>query len=140
MQIQNNLRVEGNKVISYTTHVATIDNENGKLLVHGRWSNTTSRHINKVADMYDLTKEDADVPEEDKEESKPSGNLKMASTVAAMGEIIAGDTLKEKNDWKKRMLNTQHGLSFPDDFDDLPEEERKKRLDGAIKIGLETEA
>jgi len=66
-----------------------------------------------------------------------NNQLKSASAVAMMGEIF-GQTLKEKNDWKKRMLATTQGIDFPDDFDTLPEEERKRRLDEAIKIGLET--
>ena len=63
-------------------------------------------------------------------------DLKMASIVASMGDILGGaKTLKEKNNWKKRMLNTQQGITFPDDFDSLPEKERKKRLDKAISFG-----
>jgi len=58
--------------------------------------------------------------------------LKMASMVASLGDIMAGDTEKEKNDWKKRMLSTVPGIDFPEDFDSLPEGERKKRLDAAI--------
>jgi hypothetical protein len=50
---QQNLRVEGNKVISYTTHVATIDGEN--LIQLGWWSVTTQKHINYVAKEYGLT-------------------------------------------------------------------------------------
>ena len=50
---QQNLSVEGNKVISYTTHVATIDGEN--LIQLGWWSVTTQKHINYVAKEYGLT-------------------------------------------------------------------------------------
>ncbi len=50
---KQNLKIEGNKVISYTTHVATIkDNELHQL---GYWSQTTQRHINFVAQELDLT-------------------------------------------------------------------------------------
>ena len=48
-----NLRIEDNKVISYTTHVATI--ENGKLIELGYWSKTTRKHVNYVAKEYGLT-------------------------------------------------------------------------------------
>ena len=34
---KQNLRIDGNRVISYTTHVATI--ENGNLIQLGWWSN-----------------------------------------------------------------------------------------------------
>jgi hypothetical protein len=50
---QQNLRVEGNKVISYTTHVATIEGQN--LIQLGYWSMTTQKHINYVAAEYGLT-------------------------------------------------------------------------------------
>jgi hypothetical protein len=50
---QQNLSVEGNKVISYTTHVATIDGQN--LIQLGWWSVTTQKHINYVAAEYGLT-------------------------------------------------------------------------------------
>lgn len=49
---KQNLRIEGNKVWSYRTHVATI--ESGKLLEHGWWSMTTQKHINYVARELDL--------------------------------------------------------------------------------------
>ena len=56
MKYKQNLRVKGDKVWSYTTHVATICGN--KLIVHGWWSVTTSKHINHVADILGLTKVD----------------------------------------------------------------------------------
>ena len=49
---KQNLRIEGNKVISYTTHVATIDGN--KLRQLGWWSVTTQKHINYVARELNL--------------------------------------------------------------------------------------
>lgn len=51
---QSNLRVVDNRVISYTTHVATI--EGATLRVLGYWSQTTSKHINYVASELGLKK------------------------------------------------------------------------------------
>jgi hypothetical protein len=51
---QANLRVVDNRVISYTTHVATI--EGSTLRVLGYWSQTTSKHINYVASELGLKK------------------------------------------------------------------------------------
>lgn len=62
--------------------------------------------------------------------------LGMASRVAKIGEIFC-DTDEEKNAWKKRMLALVPGIDIPEDWDTLPEEEKKRRLDGAIKVGLE---
>ena len=50
---KQNLTIQGNKVWSYTTHVATISgNELHQL---GYWSKTTQKHINYVARELDLT-------------------------------------------------------------------------------------
>mgnify|MGYP003634451512 FL=1 len=50
---KENLRIEGNEVWSYTTHVATIKFD--KLIQLGSWSSTTQRHINYVARQLKLT-------------------------------------------------------------------------------------
>ena len=62
-------------------------------------------------------------------------NLESASMVAMFGDLLC-DNQKEKNDWKKRMLNTVDGISFPDDWDELSEDEKQRRLDGAIKENI----
>lgn len=49
---KQNLRIEGNKVISYTTHVATIIGNDLHQL--GWWSMTTQKHINYVAKEFNL--------------------------------------------------------------------------------------
>ena len=42
-------RVDGNKIISYSTHVATIDHAKREVKRLGWWSVTTSKHINHAA-------------------------------------------------------------------------------------------
>tara|TARA_R100000231_G_scaffold7353_1_gene10306 strand:- start:1872 stop:2066 length:195 start_codon:yes stop_codon:yes gene_type:complete len=49
---KQNLRIVGDKVYSYCTHVATIEHPN--LIQHGWWSVTTQKHINYVANEYNL--------------------------------------------------------------------------------------
>lgn len=49
---KQNLRIEGNKVISYVTHVATI--KGNELRQLGYWSMTTQKHINYVASELNL--------------------------------------------------------------------------------------
>jgi len=50
---KQNLRILNElEVWSYSTHVATI--VNATLIQHGYWSVTTQKHINYVADQYDL--------------------------------------------------------------------------------------
>jgi len=64
--------------------------------------------------------------------------LKMVSMIAAMGAIF-GNNMSEQNAWKKRFLKLAPGIDFPDDFDSLPEPEKQRRLDAAIKVGREKE-
>ena len=50
---KQNLRQDGERIFSYTTHVATIDGDNLKQL--GYWSVTTQKHINYAANQLNLT-------------------------------------------------------------------------------------
>lgn len=47
-----NLRIEGNKVFSYSTHVADIDHDSSEVKALGWWSVSTQKHINYVASQY----------------------------------------------------------------------------------------
>jgi len=128
---KKNLHIDGNKVISYTTHVATIDRANGKLYRHGHWSMTTSKHINYVASYIGLTIKDQD---KDTPRNNKSSELKTVAMVARLGDIF-GKTQKQKNDWKARMLKAgleNKGLIMPEDWNELNENDKQARLDGAI--------
>ncbi len=131
MKYKQNLRVDGDKVYSYNTHVATI--QDGRLLVHGWWSMTTSKHINHVANEYGLTKIDAPPPSDNKESSV----LQFTGVVAALGDIFC-DEQKDRNDWKVRMLKAGlSGLSIPDNWDALSEDEKQLRLNRVIEVSQE---
>ena len=52
MKYKQNLSIRGNEVLSYNTHVATIEGEN--LLQLGWWSVTTQKHINYIANQLNL--------------------------------------------------------------------------------------
>jgi len=126
-KINNNCRIEGKNVISYTTHVATIDGRN--LIIHGHWSATTSRHINEVANMYGLNKVSGPKPEG----SDGMDILRLVGTVAKMGELFSRDT-QDRNNWKARMMKAGLGemVIFPDDWDTLSEDEKERRLNEAL--------
>jgi len=47
-----NLRQEGDKIYSYSTHVATVNSNT--LVQLGYWSQTTQKHINYVAKELEL--------------------------------------------------------------------------------------
>jgi hypothetical protein len=49
---KENLKIEGDKVISYVTHVGTIKGD--ELHQLGYWSMTTQKHINYVAKELNL--------------------------------------------------------------------------------------
>jgi hypothetical protein len=51
-----NLRIDGDRVISYTTCVAIIDREAGTIRELGKWSQTTTKHVNYVAAELGLKK------------------------------------------------------------------------------------
>ena len=140
MKYKKNLHIEGSRVYSYNTHVATINQATDELYVHGYWSVTTSKHINYIADVYGLTKvkreRDADV-------DIPNTGLKTIATVMRLGDIFqsdkAGGNQKSRNDWKTRMLKAGlegRGLIMPDDWDTLDEATKEARMDGVIGIFL----
>ena len=52
-RIGHNIFRDENKIYSFLTHVATIDGD--KLIEHGKYSRTTSKHVKKVASMFNLT-------------------------------------------------------------------------------------
>ena len=52
---KENLRIiNGKDVYSYSTRVAQI--KGNELHIYGWWSSTTSKHVNYVANYYNLTK------------------------------------------------------------------------------------
>lgn len=51
-KIGHNIFRDGNKIFSFLTHVATIDGD--KLIEHGKYSPTTTKHVRKIASMYGL--------------------------------------------------------------------------------------
>ena len=53
---KENLRIDGDQVISYTTCVAIIDLEAGTIRELGTWSQTTTKHVNYVAAELGLKK------------------------------------------------------------------------------------
>lgn len=64
---------------------------------------------------------------------KDNAQFKSVSMVCAFGKVLC-NTQEEKNNWDKRMLGTIKGIDFPEDFDNLTEKEKKRRLEGAKSI------
>lgn len=67
--------------------------------------------------------------------SRHADGLRSVAMVAMMGDIFHAGDQKASNDWKARMLKAgleNKGLIMPDNWGELSEEEKQKRLDGAI--------
>ena len=61
--------------------------------------------------------------------------LKTVAMAAKVGEVLACKNKKEKNDWKVRMLKAGlggRGLIMPDDWEELSEDDKEERLNGAV--------
>ena len=83
-----------------------------------------------------MTQEEANYCQEWLKNYQEGSPFKTTAMVAMMGEIF-GDTKEQKNDWKERMLKAglpEGAISMPDDWDSLSEDEKEKRLNGAISI------
>ena len=63
--------------------------------------------------------------------------LKGALMVSKFMELMKGDDIAQSNNQQKRIFDTVPGLSFPDDWDSLPEVEKNKRLNKIKEIGGE---
>jgi hypothetical protein len=65
--------------------------------------------------------------------------LKTVGMVSAMFGIMSGDDREGKVKYQKRFFETVNGISFPDDWDSLPLEEKERRLEEVQKLALEKE-
>jgi len=90
--------------------------------IDGYFDEKTARRYKKKLDNPKTKKED-------------SSMMKSACMVASLGNLFC-NTEEDKNKWKKRFVGKVEGIDIPEDFDDLSEEEKKRRLDGVIEIGL----
>jgi hypothetical protein len=122
---------------SYTTPIALeID---GVLKVsQNQWSITTAKHLNWIDDG---NKKDRLKPEEFNQllkQHKPQPDfLKTVSMVSAMFGVLMNKEDKSKvNAQKKRFFDNVQGLNFPEDWNDLPEEEKTKRLEKIESFNL----
>ena len=65
--------------------------------------------------------------------------IKNVSMVSAMFTLLSDkDTdLKKQNEQRKRFYLNIDGIYFPEDWDKLSEEEKKRRLDMVDSVGLD---
>lgn len=133
----NELYLHGNKIAEYRDGDLWITNAGGQ-------NNTTKERLNGLQGVSIYQKAGqwylngklwdgrwinvrTSVVEQD--DVKP---FRSVALVALMGELF-GSTQKEKNDWKARMLKAGiSGLSMPEDWDQLDEQEKERRLNAVI--------
>lgn len=67
---------------------------------------------------------------------KTTSRFKTIKAIASLSDVF-GKTKKQKNDWKARILKAglgDLGLTIPEDWNTLTENEKEKRLNGVIAI------
>lgn len=82
--------------------------------------------LHKMLDKHGLPH-----PDEKTEIKKDISELRAVGALAMFGDVISKDK-KESNAFKKKMISAVPGVIIPDDFEALSEEEKARRLDGAI--------
>ena len=128
-----NLRV----YYSYTTPVAL--QINGVLKVsQNQWTKTTAKHLNLIDGGNKKERLNPDEFEKLLREHKPQPDfLKTVSMVSAMfGVLMNKEDISKVNTQKKRFFDNVQGLNFPEDWNDLPEEEKSKRLEKIESFNL----
>lgn len=136
-----NVRIQGDKIISYTTHVATLQHDSKTVKRLGYWSRTTQRHINFIASQFgykiiDLTPQERDERERQRQEEdrkQAESMMKLAGMFSAMSRLT--DSEADANKTAKRIFSSI-GCDFPADWDSLPEAEKTRRLNEVEKIAL----
>ena len=97
---------------------------------------TTSIHLNHTRPTADAVEVGTDELKQIIRQRKSQSETappRLGAMVASFGEVLCKDQ-KEKNAWKKRMLSASSPLlSFPDDWESLPEAEKESRLNKVIE-------
>ena len=137
----------GHKAHLYRVHTPEHDDEciqSDKITYYNRtweryeFESILHRLVEKALKNRVITKDEAETLnaylKDPKRLEDDCAGLKTVAMVAQLGELF-GSTQTEKNDWKERMLRVgleNKGLIMPDDWNELDENEKQKRLDGAI--------
>ena len=92
--------------------------------------------VEKAHKEHYLTDEEAEACQKWLKDYTPNSSpLKSIAMVAMMGDILT-DNREDANDWKERMLKAglpEGAITMPEDWKELSEVEKQRRLDGAIK-------
>lgn len=140
---------DGMKVFySYSTPVAFQPRNSGEVVVcENVWSITTAKHLNWIEDWAGYPRKqnrlkrdefkEALVKARGPEAENSNDMLKTTSMVSMMFGLLATDKDKELAQ-KKRFFEIA-GLTFPEDWDSLSNEEKEKRIKAVEQFGLKNE-
>jgi hypothetical protein len=127
---------------SYQTLVAIDD-----LISINDWSRTTGRHLTWINPNKEIRVNDFEAQAREILSSmdllvERSDPLKTVGLVSALFSIMAegDDDLRKTNNQRLRFYATQPGIIIPDDWDQLPPEDQKERLDKMDSLNLEGSA
>ena len=131
---------------SYETPVAFKAPGHGLVVRENDWGTTTGKHLNWIDSGdhklripgFEFEEQLQAVAGEDPDFLVDSNPLGMAAKVAKLFEVMdGGKDPASVNKWQKKFFEAGvPGISFPDDWDELPEAEKERRLQGVIKEGL----
>ncbi len=140
---------DGMKVFySYSTPVAFQPRNSSEVIVcENVWSITTAKHLNWIEDWAGYPRKqnrlkrdefkEALVKARGPEAENSNDMLKTTSMVSMMFGLLATDKDKELAQ-KKRFFEIA-GLTFPEDWDSLSNEEKEKRIKAVEQLGLKNE-
>lgn len=140
---------DGMKVFySYSTPVAFQPRNSSEVVVcENVWSITTAKHLNWIEDWAGYPRKqnrlkrdefkEALVKARGPEAENSNDMLKTTSMVSMMFGLLATDKDKELAQ-KKRFFEIA-GLTFPEDWDSLSNEEKEKRIKAVEQLGLKNE-
>jgi hypothetical protein len=103
-----------------------------------QWSVTTGRHLTWIDGGNKKARLKREEFNQLIKQHKPEPNfLKTVSMVSAMfGLMSKGQDQKKTNNQKKRFFDKVQGINFPEDWNNLTEEEKSKRLEKVESVGL----
>jgi len=140
---------DGMKVFySYSTPVAFQPVNSAEVVVcENVWSVTTAKHLNWIEDWAGYPRKQNRLKRDEfkkafdqsrgMREEGPKDMLKTTGTISKLFGLMSGDMDKGKQlDQKKRFFEIS-GLTFPDNWDSLPIEEKEKRINQVENIAID---
>ena len=147
INLTNNIEI----FYSYQTKVAFKIN-NQLFISENVWSVTTAKHLNWIEDFCGVPRKGSRLghkhflkqlqkhiqgPLRSKSTGQNDNAQQHINVVAGVSKIfgLMADNIEQKNKFQKKFIETIPGINFPNDWEQLPEEEKEKRLAAAIKAG-----